>query len=281
MSQIQPKHSTRVEILVEKGQEELLTDKIYQLAGKGFWLEDQDDFVLLKCYPDEPDAFLENLSSSGLNVIQVNVEREEPRDYAELTRQYFRPIRIDGLTIRAPWNKKKGKGHEIIIEPGMAFGTGRHESTRIMIKLMNYLDLRGKTVLDIGCGSGILALYAHILGAGKIIAVDNDQDAIDNGKKNIKLNEASEIEAVCSDLELIRGSHDIVLANLDINTFNNHSTRIVRLVKDKGCLVISGILGKDRKRLLTLFSGYRLVTEDQKNAWRGFIFEIDNNSFIR
>ena len=66
MNQTKPKHSTRVEILVEKGQEELLTDKIYQLSGKGFWLEDQGDLVLLKCYPDEPDAFLKGLSISGL-----------------------------------------------------------------------------------------------------------------------------------------------------------------------------------------------------------------------
>ena len=234
MNQTQPKYSTRVEILVEKGQEELLTDKIYQLSGKGFWLEDQGDLVLLKCYPDEPDAFLKGLSISGLKISNVNVEKEEPRDYAELTRQYFRPIRIGNLTIRAPWNKKKDNGREIIIEPGMAFGTGRHESTRIMVKLMDDVDFEGKTVLDIGCGSGILALYAHLLGAGMIYAVDNDPDAILNAKKNVSLNRVGTINLVCAHLQDVHEAFDIVLANIDIKTFSEHSAKIASLVGRNG-----------------------------------------------
>ena len=254
MNQTKPKHSTRVEILVEKGQEELLTDKIYKLAGEGFWLEDQGDLVLLKCYPDEPDAFLKGLSISGLKISNVNVEKEEPRDYAELTRQYFRPIRIGNLTIRAPWNKKKDNGREIIIEPGMAFGTGRHESTRIMVKLMDDVDFEGKTVLDIGCGSGILALYAHLLGAGMIYAVDNDPDAILNAKKNVSLNGVGTINLVCAHLQDVHEAFDIVLANIDIKTFSEHSEKIASLVGRNGLLFISGILRKNKNQLAFIFS---------------------------
>jgi ribosomal protein L11 methyltransferase len=265
-----------VEILVEKGQEELLTDKIYQLSGKGFWLEDQGGLVLLKCYPDEPNAFLQYLSISGLKISNVNVEKEEPRDYTELTRQYFRPIRIGDLAIRAPWNKKKGKGHEIIIEPGMAFGTGRHESTRIMIKLMDDVDFKGKTVLDIGCGSGILALYAHILGAGKIIAVDNDSDAILNAKENVSLNGVANIDLVCANLQDILGSFDIVLANIDIATFSEYSEKVASLIEKDGFLIISGILRKDKDQLLHLFQGLNLVQDYRKNSWCGFLLSSKN-----
>ena len=278
MNQTKPKYSTRVEILVEKGQEELLTDKIYQLSGKGFWLEDQGDLVLLKCYPDEPDAFLKGLSISGLKISNVNVAKEEPRDYAELTRQYFRPIRIGNLTIRAPWNKKKDNGREIIIEPGMAFGTGRHESTRIMIKLMDDVDFKGKTILDIGCGSGILALYAHILGAEKIIAVDNDPDAILNAKKNVSLNGAATIDLVCANLQDILGSFDIVLANIDIKTFSEYSEKVASLVERDGFLFISGILRKNKDQLLHLFQGWNLVQDYRKNSWCGFLLSRQNQT---
>jgi ribosomal protein L11 methyltransferase len=278
MNQTKPKHSTRVEILVEKGQEELLTDKIYKLAGEGFWLEDRGDLVLLKCYPDEPDAFLKGLSISGLKISNVNVEKEEPRDYAELTRQYFRPIRIGNLTIRAPWNKKKDNGREIIIEPGMAFGTGRHESTRIMVKLMDDVDFEGKTVLDIGCGSGILALYAHLLGAGIIYAVDNDQDAILNAKKNVSLNGVGTINLVCAHLQDVHEAFDIVLANIDIKTFSEHSAKIASLVGKNGLLFISGILRKNKNQLLSLFPGWSVVQDYQKNSWCGFLLSRQNQN---
>jgi ribosomal protein L11 methyltransferase len=278
MNQTQPKYSTRVEILVEKGQEELLTDKIYQLSGKGFWLEDQGDLVLLKCYPDEPDAFLKGLSTSGLKISNVKVEKEEPRDYAELTRQYFRPIRIGNLTIRAPWNKKKDNGREIIIEPGMAFGTGRHESTRIMVKLMDDVGFEGKTVLDIGCGSGILALYAHLLGAGMIIAVDNDSDAIFNAKKNVSLNRVDTINLVCAHLQDIHEAFDVVLANIDIKTFSEHSAKIASLVGRNGLLFISGILRKNKSQLLCLFPGWSVVQVYRKNSWCGFLLSRQNQN---
>jgi ribosomal protein L11 methyltransferase len=278
MNQTQPKYSTRVEILVEKGQEELLTDKIYQLSGKGFWLEDQGDLVLLKCYPDEPDAFLKGLSTSGLKISNVKVEKEEPRDYAELTRQYFRPIRIGNLTIRAPWNKKKDNGREIIIEPGMAFGTGRHESTRIMVKLMDDVGFEGKTVLDIGCGSGILALYAHLLGAGMIYAVDNDLDAVLNAKKNADLNRSDNIGLICIDVRDIRGVFDVVLANIDIKTFSEYSEKVASLVERNGFLFISGILRKNKDHLLRLFQGWNVVQNYQKNSWCGFLLSRQNQN---
>ncbi len=278
MNQTKPKHSTRVEILVEKGQEELLTDKIYKLAGEGFWLEDRGDLVLLKCYPDEPDAFLKGLSISGLKISNVNVEKEEPRDYAELTRQYFRPIRIGNLTIRAPWNKKKDNGREIIIDPGMAFGTGRHESTKIMVKLMDDVDFEGKTVLDIGCGSGILALYAHLLGAGMIYAVDKDLDAVLNAKKNADLNRSDNIGLICIDLRDIRGVFDVVLANIDIKTFSEYSEKVSSLVERDGLLFISGILRKNKDHLLHLFQGWNLVQDYQKNSWCGFLLSRQNQN---
>ena len=271
MSKTQPRNVTYVDILLEKGQEELLPETFYELAGKGIWLEEQGNHVLIKCYPHDPDSFLRNLRSSRLPVITVNVEQEEHKDYAELTQKYFKPIRIGDITIRAPWNKRSAHRQEIVIEPGMAFGTGRHESTRIMIKLMGYPDFKGKKILDIGCGSGILALYASVLGAGEVYAIDNDPDAVANAQKNASLNGASAIRIACARLEDITGVFDIVLANIDIKTFSAYSDKVSRLAGKDGLILVSGILRKNKDQLLHLFPGWNLAQYEQKNSWCGFL----------
>jgi len=271
MSKTHPKNIIRVEILAEKGQEELFTDRMYQLVSKGIWLEEKGDSVMIKCYPEKPESFLRQLQTSGLKITGINVKHEELKDYSELTRQYFRPIRIGKLIIRAPWNKKKDNVREIVIEPGMAFGTGRHESTKIMIKLMDAVNFTGKTVLDIGCGSGILALNAYLLGAKKVFAVDNDLDAVLNAKKNVSLNEANTINLACASLQHIHGIYDIVLANIDIKTFSEHSEAVANFVKKDGYLFISGILSKNRDQLFKLFDTWNLINSYRMNSWWGFL----------
>ena len=263
---------TRIELRLEKGMEELLPEDLYLLSPSGVWTEEKDDSVLVRFYPDNRDAFLRAVKKLPVPVLEMKIEKEEPRDYRALTQQYFRPIKIEELTVRAPWNKSRAKGPMLVIEPGMAFGTGRHESTRLMIKIMNSIDFKGKSVIDLGCGSAILSLYARLLGAEKVTAVDNDPDTVENAEKNIALNKADNIKVVCSDLALLSGSHDIVLANIDIRTFTAHSRKVIDLAAPEGFIVVSGILGRDGKKLLSLFEPYTPVTMEKKNAWRGFLF---------
>lgn len=272
MSKNHLKNIIRVEILAEKGQEELFTESIYHRVGTGIWIEGQGDFVLIKCYPEEPESFLRQLRALNLKITSLTIHQEKLKDYSELTKHYFRPIKIGALIIRAPWNKRKDTFREIVIEPGMAFGTGRHESTKIMIKLMDAVDFTGKTVLDIGCGSGILALNASLLGAQKILAVDNDFDAVLNARKNALLNKAYTINLACANLQDIRGTYDIVLANIDIKTFSEHSEAVASLVRKDGYLFVSGILNKKRSHLLRLFHDWNLVISHRMNSWHGFLF---------
>jgi ribosomal protein L11 methyltransferase len=265
---------TRVDVTVNKGAQELFPESFYEeLPASGIWIEEKGERAVIKCYPDHVNAFLKMLRTLKIATKDVLVADEPEQDYAELTKKYFRPIQIEGLTILAPWNKTKRKGPRILIEPGMAFGTGRHESTRLMIKLMGNIDFKGKKVLDIGCGSAILSLYAALLGAKKVLAVDNDEDTVISARKNIELNNTTAIEIVRSDLQQIKGTYDVVLANIDIRTFKATSTHILTLLRKGGYLVISGILGRDKKELLSLFNSLSCLRVEQKNAWRGFVFQ--------
>lgn len=274
MTSVRKGFKTRVDIVVEKGAEELFPEALYKaLAPGGIWIEEKGNNTIIKCYPDNVDAFLHVLRTTKMETKDTIVVDEPDQDYAEMTKKYFRPIQVEGITILAPWNKTKRKGIHILIEPGMAFGTGRHESTKIMVKLMGGIDMAGKNVLDIGCGSAILSLYAAALGAGDIVAVDNDEDAVLSAYKNIDLNNVSNVALSCSDLQMVGGTYDIVLANIDIRTFRTTSDYIMTLVREGGYLVISGILGRNRKELLSLFSSFALIRMEQKNAWRGFVFQ--------
>ncbi len=266
------------EISVKKGTEELLPEEIYSACSSGgLWIEEKRDRTVIKAYPKDVGAFLDLLERSGITTQEIRIIQEKDQDYEELTKRYFQPIRIEDITVVASWNKNREKNRTIIIEPGMAFGTGRHESTRIMIKLMKDADISGKEVLDLGCGSAILSLYASIRGAKKITAVDNDEDAIGSAKKNVSLNGITNIHFACSGLENIKGRYDVVLANLDMRMFSDHAQHIMKRLKGDGCLIISGILGKDARQALSLFPSLTLVRMEKKNSWRGFVLKRAEN----
>ena len=273
MKNTAPQYKTRIDLLLEKGREELLPEELYLLSKTGVWTEEKKDgTVLVHFYPEDGDVFLGALEGSRFPVLEVHREQEELKDYSALTQKYFRPIRIEDLTILPPWSKRKPGGPFIVIEPGMAFGTGRHESTRLMIKLMKSVDFRGTQVLDLGCGSGILSLYAALLGATRVVAVDNDLDTVLNARKNASLNDTRSIEVVCADLADVGGSYDVILANLDIRTFTAHAPRVAAFAKPGATIIVSGILGRDRAKLIALFQSAEHIRMEQKNSWRGFLF---------
>jgi len=173
----------RVDIVAEKGSEEVLGVDFYRLSG-GVWIEDEGAGVRIKCYPPDPDRLLTFLGASALPILHISFIDEEEQDYVALVRRHFTPVTVGGLTILPPWHKPRKKGRTIFIEPGMAFGTGRHESTKLMMKMMGERPLRGKLVLDIGSGSGILSVYAALLHASLVVAVDHDPLAAEATKKS-------------------------------------------------------------------------------------------------
>ena len=272
---------TRVDIIAGRGAEELLSEDIYTVhSPSGLWFEDHETATTIKAYPENAGKYIEAIRRTGIDILDIRITEEDRRDYSDVARRYFRPIKVEDVIIRAPWNRQKDGICYITIEPGMAFGTGRHESTRLMLKFLRDVDIAGKKVLDVGCGSAILSLYARRKGAKFVYAVDNDQDAVLSARKNVLLNSATGIKIVCADIAEIGGRYDVVLANLDIRTFSLFSGHIMGLIKQGGVLIVSGIIGRERKKALNLFLPHEPVAMIKKNAWLGFMFKKTGNRVL-
>ncbi|MCS7280021.1 MAG: 50S ribosomal protein L11 methyltransferase [Desulfobacterota bacterium] len=263
----------KLRISVPKGTEELLPEDVYELANGGIILEEKDyDLLNLIFYTKNPETLL-SLLEEKVQVIEYSLSREEPKDYEKIVKNLYKPVKIGDIYVVCPWHKVKSPTKSIVIEPGMAFGTGRHESTKIMMLLMSKTNFKSKDVADLGCGSAILSIYASILGAKEILGVDIDGNATLCAKKNVDLNRLSNVRIEKMDLKDVQGEFDVVLANLDLYTFMSHMEHVKRLARRGGTLIISGILGREKKRFLKLTENLHLKEELRIGSWVGFRFK--------
>lgn len=185
----------------------------------------------------------------------------------------FQPITVgDFCGVRADFHAPmQGVQHEIIINPKMAFGTGHHETTHMVMQLMEDIDFKDKTVFDFGCGTGILAILAAKLGAKTIDAVDIEPPSFENTLENAKINQVSAaIHALLGDLSVVEGSgYDIILANINRGVILDAFPTLQQKLKQGGILLISGILKTDRELVLAEASqhGFSPVHSLEKGNW--------------
>lgn len=233
---------------------ELLPWFFYESCPKGLQIIEGEDAEVVVLFPEDP-MLIQRISALPF-VRKIRVRREPSVDYRRVVERSFRPLSVSGFRILAPWHRD-GKGDGIVIRPGLAFGTGRHESTKIMIRLMKSIDIKGKRVVDVGCGSGILSIVAKRLGAGKVFAIDRDRDAVFSARENIFLNRVENISLACVDLDSLRGKFHVVLANLDTETFKTRAGKLLDLLDAQGTLVLSGILKGSVGEVSALFPTLR------------------------
>jgi ribosomal protein L11 methyltransferase len=167
--------------------------------------------------------------------------------------QSFEPIVIENFcAVRASFHQPVlNVLHEVIITPKMSFGTGHHATTFMMLEAMQYIDFEGKSVIDFGTGTGILAILAEKLGANKIDAIDYDDWCIKNGHENIEANKCTHINLIkASGLEDV-STADIILANINKQVILSAFTEMTAKLKRTGILLISGILENDYDDIIT------------------------------
>jgi ribosomal protein L11 methyltransferase len=170
-------------------------------------------------------------------------------DWNESWKKNFTPINAGTLfTILPPWERPTTGRIPLIIDPGMAFGTGHHETTRSCIVLMERYapTVKRECFLDLGTGTGLLAIAAHKLGFISVIGIDNDPLAIDASKKNLTLNGAGSIAFLEGDITAALGTYDMIAANLISGTLVNLAGEIASRLRTPGIAILSGILaGQD------------------------------------
>ena len=182
--------------------------------------------------------------------IDYSARPVEDKDWnEEWEKNYFQPIHIGNeCQIRASFHPEKpGFRHNILIDPKMAFGTGNHETTYLMIQAMLASDLKGQEVLDMGCGTAVLAILAHQQGAKRIVAIDIDEWAYNNALENIHLNQAEEIQVLLGGAERIAetGTYDTILANINRNILLHDIHHYAQALKEGGQLIMSGFYEED------------------------------------
>jgi ribosomal protein L11 methyltransferase len=205
----------------------------------------------------------------------------EKKNWNEEWEKNYDPIIIqDKCLVRASFHHiDKKYPFEIIIDPKMSFGTGHHETTSQVIEHQLEIDHAGKSVLDVGCGTGILAIMAHKLGAGHIEACDIDPWCIENSQENFEKNGAQEVEVRLGTLKEsnIKGIFDIVIANINRNVLVEEIPLYVDYIKNNGFLLLSGFYNEDVNDLENLCNkcGLKLKKQTSKNKWAALTFKKD------
>lgn len=220
-------------------------------------IEEKDDHILYCYIPKDKfnESILKNLSEKYAKqfVFKYEIAELKNKNWNEIWEKDFKPVVVDDFClIRAPFHEPgKNIQNEIIIEPKMAFGTGHHETTYMMIQQMAKLDFNNKTVLDFGCGTGVLAILASKLSASKIYAIDNDEWAYNNCTENVTVNHINNIDVIHIGEEfLIKKSFDIILANITRNIILETLDSMVNSLNQKGMIILSGILNTDKEIIL-------------------------------
>ena len=196
-------------------------------------------------------------------VIQTNWNKEWEKN--------FNPIQVDGqVSVRAPFHENPSLKFDIVIEPKMSFGTGHHETTHMMIQHLLALDLENKKVLDMGCGTGILAIFAEMKGAQPTDAIDIDSWCYQNSIENVQRNGCKHITVLEGDSSLLKGKkYDVIIANINRNILLSDMKIYTDCLHQEGILLLSGFYKADIAIIESEVVRHGLVFDKmiQRNRW--------------
>lgn len=214
------------------------------------------------------EANLEVLKKNGVQFGEILKGEIDAADYENEWKKYYNPIKTKNLTIVPTWIEyNPGKDEKIMrLDPGMAFGTGSHATTRMCLELM---DVEGKDVIDVGCGSGILGIAAKICGAKSVYMCDIDAQAVEFATKNAELNN---VVATIEKADLLEGEQqaDFIFANITADILMRFSKSIGKHLRENGTIVLSGIIDTRLDEVIQCYesAGYQIVERMAIDDWR-------------
>ena len=298
-------------ITVSREAEEAVSNILIDLGSQGVAIDDSADYLgqvdqygelfpeveqservrITGYYPDSVDIEdiaaqankrLAELDGFGLETGDIELTRQElaEEDWADNWKKYFEPARIThDLTIVPSWTDYEvTTGEKIIkLDPGMAFGTGTHPTTKMSLFALEQVLRGGETVLDVGTGSGVLSIASSLLGAKEIFAYDLDDVAVRVAQENIALNAGTENIHVAAG-DLLKGvdiEADVIVANILADILVNLTDDAYRLLKDEGYLIMSGIISEkwDLVRESAEAAGFFLETHMIQGEWNACVFK--------
>lgn len=256
-----------------------------EMGYEGF--EEEGD--LLSAYISSPLYDENELRNFGnVHRFSFSVTKIESKNWNQEWESNFHPVTINHAVDHSPFVGIRADFHEplnnvkyeIIITPKMSFGTGHHATTIMMIKMMSELDFTGKKVLDFGTGTGILAILSEKLGATEIVAIDNDDQSIENSAENFKSNNCKRISLLRATLAKGDGKFDIILANIIKVVILENLPLLVGRLNLSGLVLFSGLLKTDEREILTTANANNLYLDKklEMDDWMCLVMRYKPNT---
>ena len=256
-------------ITASSAKQELIIAFLSNIGYDGF---EEEEFTI-KTYIKEEDYKEEDIRALANQLDFTFKSKLIPnQNWNAIWEANFQPIQIkDFCAIRADFHEAiPNVKHEIIINPKMAFGTGHHETTYLMMEMMEQVPFDNKEVLDYGCGTGILAILANKLGATKIQAIDNDPLSYENTLENTAINQTKGIKAALGDIGIVNGKQfDIILANINRNVIIQSLPTLFEKTITGGYNLLSGVLQTDEQLVKdhVAEAGFKMLETLYKGEW--------------
>ncbi|MBD3219583.1 MAG: methyltransferase domain-containing protein [candidate division Zixibacteria bacterium] len=276
-------------VTVSPEHEEMVSNFIIEEIAFGLVTEDLDDLIRIICYIPKDNGSddkigrikkylaLKKILPENLIDERIKTRTIKEIDWISEYQKGFKPVIIDDLVIKTPWDKTEFPDKRIIvIEPKMAFGTGKHETTQLCLRAIKKELKPGMKILDLGTGSGVLSIYSAMLGASEILGLDIDPEAVPNALENAEMNNISDVfEAKTGSMEQVdkKDYYDIVISNLIYDGIVKLFDEFMTALKPGGRMILSGILDNQKNQLAEFIKERTSADIEimQQNEWLCFI----------
>lgn len=257
--------------------EELLKRQSDRTLIKVYAADNEQGLALFKDIEQRIEALRSAPEAALYGTLEITVCDLPEEDWQSGWKQYYKPIHVDRLVVVPLWEEYTAAPGETVmkIDPGMAFGTGAHETTRLCLKALTKLELQGKTLLDVGCGSGILSIGGVLLGADRAFGCDIDQLAVEVARRNAALNGLEEKTAYAAGdlLTVVEGQYPIVVANIVADVIKMLLQDLHTVLMEGGTFIASGIIDTRKEELLEAIAaaGLTILEVEEERGWVAII----------